>query len=139
MPVEHDAGASVIRAGLVYFLFVFGFGFVFGVLRVLWLVPQLGTRTAELMEMPLMLAVIYFAARWLLRRHPDWSLFESLLAGLLALGLLVAAELALAWWLSGQGPLAYAASRDPVSGLAYLAGLLVFALAPMALRGRREL
>jgi hypothetical protein len=129
--------ATVVRAGGVYFLVVFGFGFLFGVVRVLLLVPRLGERTAELIEMPLMLAVIALAARRLVRRHSALHVGQWLSVGGLALGMLLAAELTLAWLMSGLDPLAYAASRDPVSGAAYAIGLLVFALAPAAVRRLR--
>jgi hypothetical protein len=49
---------------LAYFAIVFGIGFLLGSIRVLWLVPQLGLRYAELAEMPIMLLAIFFAARW---------------------------------------------------------------------------
>ena len=59
---------KVLKAGISYFALVFGAGFVLGPIRLLWLVPRVGTRTAELLEMPVMLAVIIVAARWLVRR-----------------------------------------------------------------------
>ena len=49
---------------LTYFAIVFGVGFLLGSIRVLWLVPQLGVKYAELAEMPLMLLAVFFAARW---------------------------------------------------------------------------
>ena len=135
MGLDRDGGGgAIVRAGALYFLIVFAAGFLFGLLRVLLVVPRLGTRTAELIELPLMLVVIGLAARWLVRRYPRFSTSRRLAAGALALGLLAAAELILAWQLSGLGPLAYIASRDPVSGTAYAVCLLVFALAPAALR-----
>lgn len=135
MGLGGNGGAgTVLRAGVLYFLVVFGAGFLFGLLRVLLLVPRVGTRTAELIELPLMLVVIVFSARWILRRHDGLSIRQGLGVGALALGLLVAAELALAWLLSGLDPLAYAASRDPVAGTAYLLCLLAFAAAPVLLR-----
>jgi hypothetical protein len=55
---------QVVKAGAVYFALVFGAGFVLGTIRTLWVVPRFGTRMAELMEMPIMLAVTIVAARW---------------------------------------------------------------------------
>ncbi len=46
---------QILRAAVFYFLLVFGAGFLLGIGRVLLIVPLLGERTAELLEMPLML------------------------------------------------------------------------------------
>jgi hypothetical protein len=59
---------KVLHAGLLYFALVFGAGFVLGPARLLWAEPRFGTRTAELMEMPIMLVVTVAAARWAVRR-----------------------------------------------------------------------
>ncbi|GAB4379704.1 MAG: hypothetical protein Kow00121_34360 [Elainellaceae cyanobacterium] len=48
---------NILRAAVLYFTLVFGTGFILGVIRVLWVVPYLGTRWAELLEMPIMLVV----------------------------------------------------------------------------------
>jgi len=53
---------QVVKAGVVYFALVFAVGFVLGAIRTLWAVPRVGTRTAELMEMPIMFAVTILAA-----------------------------------------------------------------------------
>ena len=47
---------QVVKAGVLYFALVFGVGFVLGTIRTLLVVPRVGTRKAELMEMPIMLA-----------------------------------------------------------------------------------
>lgn len=120
----------IARAGLIYFLVVFGAGFALALIRLPFLVPRFGMRTAELMEMPVMLAIIAWASWRLARRHRDLARSSRLLAGLLALLLLASAELLLAWLLGQQSPVEYAASRDPVSGGVYLASLLIFAVAP---------
>lgn len=131
-------GPRSLRAGLSYYALVFGAGFVFGAVRVGWLVPRLGVRTAELLEMPLMLLVIVAAARWVVQRFalPAGS-SARWIAGGLALALLVVSELLLAALLGGQSPAAYIAGRDPVSGTVYLLMLVVFAAMPWWL-GRRE-
>ena len=120
----------IARVGLIYFLVVFGAGFALALIRLPFLVPRFGVRTAELMEMPVMLAIIAWASWRLARRHRDLARGSRLLAGLLALLLLASAELLLAWFLGQQSPVEYAASRDPVSGGVYLASLLIFAVAP---------
>jgi hypothetical protein len=52
---------QVVKAGALYFALVFGAGFLLGTIRTLWVVPRVGTRTAELMEMPIMLIVTIVA------------------------------------------------------------------------------
>lgn len=109
---------------------VFGAGFLFALVRIPWLEPRIGERAAELVEMPLMLLVILWSSRRVARRWTDGRRSTRLAAGLVALGLLLAAELALAFALEGLGPLAYVTGRDPVSGSVYALCLAVFALAP---------
>lgn len=123
--------AKTIRAALVYFAFVLGTGFVLGVFRVPLLVPRIGERWAELAEMPIMAAVIFFSAGYILRRFPEInSSGRSLATGFLALALVVCAELGLAVAIQSQTLAEYIASRDKVSGAVYLLLLAVFALMP---------
>lgn len=108
-----------------------GAGFVLGALRVPFVVPRVGERWAELAEMPIMAAVIFFSAGYILRRFPEInSPGRSLAAGYLALALAVCAELRLAVALQSQTLAEYIASRDKVSGAVYLLLLAVFALMP---------
>ncbi|GMV32083.1 MAG: hypothetical protein AMXMBFR59_42080 [Rhodanobacteraceae bacterium] len=121
-----------IRAGLAYFALVFGAGFVLGALRVTLLVPRLGERMAELGEMPLMFVVTLVAARFVVRRFAvPPSMPARFGTGLLALVLLLAAELVLAVVLQERSLADYVASRDPVSGSVYLAMLGLFAIMPV--------
>jgi hypothetical protein len=62
--------SSMVRAALVYFAVVLGFGFLLGVVRVPFIVPRIGVRWAELAEMPFMAAVIFVAAGYVLRKFP---------------------------------------------------------------------
>lgn len=128
-----------IKAGILYFAVVFGAGFVLGPIRLLWLVPRVGTRTAELIEMPIMLMVIVAAARLLVRRlsvPPEPAVRLGM--GFLALALLVTAEMLLVGPLQGYSVREYFSSRDPVSGTAYYLSLLVFAIMPFLLARKQN-
>lgn len=126
---------NVLRASALYFALAFGAGFLLGIARVLWLAPRVGVRAAELIEMPVMLVVIVFAARWVCRRlavPPDFG--PRLGMGVLALALLLAAEFGFVLALRGLTIGEYLAGRDPVAGAAYAVMLLVFALMPLLVR-----
>jgi hypothetical protein len=123
---------QILKAGVLYFALVFGAGFVLGPIRILWLAPRFGTRAAELVEAPVMLVVIIFAARWTTAR-PAVSATPSgrLGVGLIALGLLLIAEFTLVLRLRGLTIPEYMASRDSVSGTVYYVMLGVFAVMPL--------
>ena len=128
----------MLKAGLVYFVIVFVAGFALAPLRELWAIPAFGARVGELLEFPVMLAVIVLAASWLNRRllvtASQWARFG---AGVLALCCMLGAELAVVLWLRGERLADYVAARDPVAGSVYLVMLIVFALMPWLL-GRRS-
>lgn len=127
------------KASLLYFALVFSAGFLMGLVRVPFLVPRLGVRLAELLEMPLMLLVIVCSARYIVRRYAPLSRLARLGVGLFALLLAAAAELLFAAVLQGQSPAQYVASRDPVSGSVYLGMLVLFALMPAVTRSQLSL
>src|SRR5881296_408075 len=129
----------ILKAGILYFAIAFAAGFALGAVRVLWAVPRFGGRTAELMELPIMVVVTILTARFvILRLAVSSALSERLCMGLVALALLLVAELALVRPVRGLSPGTYVATRDPVTGSAYVASLVVFALMPIAVgRPRR--
>jgi hypothetical protein len=128
---------QILKPGVLYFVFVFGAGFVLGPIRILWVAPRIGTRLAELMETPIMLVVILVAARWIVRRLTVPSAPSSRLGiGCVALGLMLIAEFTLVLWLRGLSVSEYLANRDPVSGTAYYVMLGVFALMPLLVARR---
>lgn len=128
-PASHSTGFHILRVAFIYFLLVFGAGFALAFIRIPFLVPAFGVRTAELLETPVMLGVIVLCSRRLACRNADLGRSGRLVAGLAALALLVAAELALAYALGARSISEYIASRDPVSGSVYLASLLFYGIA----------
>jgi hypothetical protein len=127
----------ILKAGVLYFALVFGAGFVLGTIRTLWIVPRVGTRTAELMETPLMLVVTIVAARWTVLRLALPSVPSARLGmGGIALVLLLVAEFTLVLWLRGLTIREYLASRDPVAGTVYYVMLAVFAIMPLLVATR---
>lgn len=121
-----------MKAGAAYFGLVFSAGFVLGAIRTLWIVPLVGVRSAELIESPIMLLVTLLAARRINRK----GLAHPLGVGLIALGFLLAAEIAVALGIRHERLRDYIANRDPVSGTAYLVLLVAFATMPFFMSRR---
>jgi hypothetical protein len=123
---------AVLKGAAVYFLVVFGAGFVFGAARVLWLAPAIGARAAELIEMPLMLAVMVAAAARIVRwAHVPPALAPRLTMGVLALLLVLGADFVLFLRLRGLPLERYFQELDPVSGPLYYMLLAIFAALPL--------
>jgi hypothetical protein len=128
---------QILKAGMLYFVFVFGAGFLLGPIRILWVVPRLGTRVAELLEAPIMFVITIVAARWIVRRLAVPSTASSRLSmGGIALGLMLIAEFTFVLWLRGLSIREYLAGRDPVAATAYYVTLGVFGVMPLLVARR---
>ena len=122
---------EILKAGVIYFALVFGAGFVLGPIRILWVVPRLGARLAELIEMPIMLVVIVVAARWVVRRFAlPYILPKRLAMGCVALALLLVAEFGLVLSLRDMSIGDYFETLDPVSGTAFFVMQGLLAIVP---------
>lgn len=128
----------VLRAAAGYFGVSFGTGFVFGTVRILVAVPALGERTAELIEMPMMLGVVWLAARWTVARAGLEGRGLRLAIGVLAVAMLLLAEVALVQAMGEMTPRQWLLERDPVLTAAFGASMLVMAVAPVFVRGDRK-
>lgn len=127
----------VVKAGAVYFALVFGAGFVLGTIRVLWLVPAVGTRTTELLEMPVMFAVIILSARWTARYFSiPYTVLSRLAMGGMALALILALDFTVVLWVRRLSFSQYIESFDPVAGTAYFVMLGVLAIMPLLVARR---
>ncbi len=121
----------VIESALVYFIVVFSVAFVFGIIRTMFVVPHIGERWSELIEMPFLFLVIIFAARWIVRR---FDLFDNIqngiLVGLIASSILLIVEFTVVLGIRGVSLGEFFAQRDAIAGTAYCIMVLIFAAAP---------
>lgn len=126
----------VLSAGATYFALVFGAGMAMGIVRVGLLVARIGERYAELVEAPLMLGVIYFAAGWVVKKFEVPAAAGARLGmGLTGLAILLGFEFTLVLGMRGLTFGEYVASRDPVAGMVYVAMLVVYGVVmPLVVR-----
>jgi hypothetical protein len=129
----------ILRAGAAYFALTFAAGWVLGPIRELWVIPRLGRTVGLVLEAPLMLVVSFLAARWVVRRFAvPPTLPTRARVGLVALGILLVAELLGAWGLRGLSPAGYFASFGSRSGAVTAATFLLFAAMPLLIGRLRE-
>jgi len=117
--------SASLAAASRYLALVFSLGFVLGPIRVLLLEPRLGAAGAVLLEALPMLAAMFLAARWSLRRAPGASPAAT---GLAALAGLLVLETLLAAALARPSPFALPADAAAAIGLALK---LAFAAMPL--------
>ncbi len=103
-------------------------------MRVTWLVPIVGERDEELLELPLMLLVSYLVAQFILHRFLVVNDTTALAIGGLALLAMLPLDFSLVPGLRGLSVGEYVSSRDPVAFLAYLCSLLLFPAMPLIAR-----
>ncbi|HEY0419412.1 MAG TPA: hypothetical protein VGC80_07820 [Acetobacteraceae bacterium] len=118
---------QALKAAGAYFLLVSIAGWGFGPVREFWATPRYGALAAVLLEAPFMLAVSFFAARWVVR----WSGAPRLAIGLIALLLLLVAELIGSVWLRGLSVTQILAAFAAPPGTVGLVLYLAFALMPV--------
>lgn len=129
----------IIKAGLLYFIIVFAAGSVLGPIRILVAVPRLGERIAELVETSLMLIVIIFAARFVVRRfHLPPNVMYRLATGVFAFALGLLFEFGVVLKLRGLTLAEYFETRDPVATAVYYFTLVLFALMPLLVKKNRN-
>jgi hypothetical protein len=120
-----------LKISFVYFILVFAAGFVLGPIRIFWLAPKVGIRTAELVESPIMIAIAWFAARWIVRHFVvPVSISVRLGIGGFALFLLLLAEVTVGVGLRGMVVSEIITNRDPVSGTVYFLSIALYGLMP---------
>jgi hypothetical protein len=131
----HNELSRLFKATLVYFAAVFGAGSLLGPIRVLVVAPSVGDRAAELIELPIMIAVIILVAHWIVVRFKlSRQVTQRLIVGVLATGLGLVFEFGLVLNLRGMTLTQYFESRDPISTTAYYLTLVMMAIMPLLVK-----
>jgi len=119
-----------LKAGVIYFLLVFAVGWILGPIRELWAVPRFGRIAAILSEAVMLLAMIV-AARWVIRRfHVSRTLPATISMGIVAIGLLLPAEIVGVHWVRGLSVRDYLTGFLTALGVVSLLMFLLFAAMP---------
>jgi hypothetical protein len=138
MDTEHSSSLCILKATLTYFVIVFVAGFLLGVVRVLLVGPKLGVRSAELIEMPLMLLITIASATFIVRWFAIQSIRDRLTTGFFGLFLMITAEFLLVLRVRGLTLPQYFEERDPVSGTLYYVVLILFGLMPWLIAHKKN-
>ena len=120
-----------LKAGVIYFLLVFAVGWVLGPIRELWAVPHFGRVAVMLSEAVIMLVAMIVAARWVTRRFgvPRTPL-ATISMGIVAIGLLLPAEIVGIHWVRGRSVRDYLTGFLTAPGVVSLLMFLLFAAMP---------
>lgn len=120
-----------LKAGVIYFLLVFAVGWILGPIREIWAVPHLGRMPAMLTEAVIMLIAMFISARWVVHRFKvHQTLATTIPIGLVALRILLPAEIAGVLWVRRLSLQEYLASFVTGPGDMSLLMFLLFAAMP---------
>jgi hypothetical protein len=124
---------ELIKTGVLYFAFVFTVAFAIGILRTVFVAPVVGALAAVLIELPIVIAASWAAARLLLKQMPFVAVRRAVI-GATAFILLMVTECALAALLFDRTPTKWANDLMTPPGLLGLGGQIVFAIMPLIVR-----
>lgn len=123
--------ALALRAGFVYFALIISAGLILGMLRVFVLLPRMAPSITVLIELPVILVICWFAAKWVVENFAVPAVFaDRLVMGASAFVFLMLAELSLAmvsFYRTLTGYLARLTTPEDTIGLA---GQIFFAIFP---------
>ncbi|WP_390586987.1 hypothetical protein [Erythrobacter sp. MTPC3] len=131
-----------MHASITYWAVIFSLGFILGTARTVWGGDAVGESTFILIEIPIILAASWIAARRVMRRMKIDNACSALAMGALAFALLMASEMALAALLAhdagrSEAVRSWLASLIAPPGLYGFLGQIAFGLIPrLAARGR---
>jgi len=127
-----------IKASFIYFLLFYLASFAFGTLREFFVTPYVGLTKALLIEAPLMAAISFFAALFVVHRAPEVkNPGDRFFVGCTAFILLMVAEEAMTRILDGISIFTLWADATPLAAVAKITGLILFVIMPLFV-GRKQ-
>lgn len=125
----------IVAFSICYWAIVFAVGFAMGILRTLLVVPHLGEIYAELLEAPFLIFASWWTARTLnKRRLLSLSQAEAIVAGTLAVLILIGAEISLTDLIRGVDFKTWYAERSVPSTFLFSVLAIGFAIVPIVTR-----
>jgi hypothetical protein len=123
---------SAVKAGIYYFIIVFGAGFLMGALRVLVVAPAIGELGAVIAELPILLILSWIVCGFLVKRHSVKStVSERVAMGGIAFLLLMLCEPTFAIFAFNRTAIEYFSQFRSLSGLVGLLGQVAFSTIPV--------
>ncbi len=124
---------NTLKAGFAYFMLVFAVGFLFGVIRTLFIAPWAGPLAAVLIELPFILVISWLACSWVLHKFsvPNVDM-HRLAMGAFAFALLMIAEVLVSVFVDGRNLGEHLALYKTLPAIIGLVGQIMFALFPFA-------
>ena len=122
-----------ITAGLRYFLPVFAFAFLAGIVRTLVVAPRLGEVVAVSLEVPLVLGVSWAVCRRIVGPIDPRPMPRAVM-GITAFALLMIVELVMATLVFGRSPSTWLAGFRTLAGQIGFVGQIGFGLMPLLVR-----
>ena len=131
---------SAVKAGGVYFVAVFLFGFVLGTARTLIVLPRLGETVGVVLEAPVILAISWVTCAWCVDRFrvPSGA-WIRLLMGAAAFSLLGVAEISISLFVFGRTIASHFAGYRSSASAIGLVAQVVFAIFPQFVGPNRGL
>jgi len=130
MPDPRASRIALLSLG--YFGLVFAAGFVFGVIRTVYVTPRVGEQTAQIMEAPLLLLATVFAAS-LIARRSRLAGGDLLIVGATAALFVLCADVLVGVLLRQMSIVDVLLHRDFVTAAVYYSLVIAFAVMPCLL------